>query len=124
MPNSMILKVERTHNQSDIGLGRVRIDTKTRMALGLDVEDVVEILGPKKTAARVFKLLTEDEGKGLIRMCNMLRQSARLSPGDKVEVRKVTPATASKIVLAPMISEGSRVRFGEGIEEFIKRGLG
>mgnify|MGYP001335301773 CR=1 FL=1 len=56
MPNSLILKVERALQQSDIGLGKVRVDTKTRMALGLEVEDVIEVMGRKKTAARVFKL--------------------------------------------------------------------
>jgi transitional endoplasmic reticulum ATPase len=124
MPNSLILKVEGAKNQSDIGLGRVRIDTKSRMALGVDVEDIVEVMGTKKTTARVFKLMMDDEGKGIVRMCNMLRLCAGVSPGDKVEIRKATVAPATKIVLAPLVSEGSRVRFGEGIEEFIKRGLG
>jgi len=124
MPNSIILKVERALNQSDIGLGRVRMDTKSRMALGLEIEDAVEIIGTKHTVARVFKLLMDDEGKGLVRMCNMLRQSAGVSPGDKVEVRKAKMSPANKIVLAPLVSQGTKVRFGEGIEEFIKRGLG
>jgi transitional endoplasmic reticulum ATPase len=57
-------------------------------------------------------------------MCNLLRQSAGVNPGDKVEVKKATVSPASKIVLAPSVSQGTRVRFGEGIEEFIKRGLG
>jgi len=123
MPNSLILKVERALQQSDIGLGKVRIDTKTRLALGLEVEDVIEVIGRKKTTARIFKLPQDDEGKGLIRMCNMLRASAGVSPGDKVEIRKAAPVPASKIVLAPSVTEGMRLRFGEGIEEFIKRGL-
>jgi transitional endoplasmic reticulum ATPase len=123
MPNSLILKVERALQQSDVGLGKVRIDTKTRLALGLEVEDVIEVIGKKKTAARIYKLPQDDEGKGLIRMCNLLRQSAGVSPGDKVEIKKAVLAPASKVVLAPSVTEGTRLRFGEGIEEFIKRGL-
>ncbi|MDD4307182.1 MAG: CDC48 family AAA ATPase [Thermoplasmata archaeon] len=123
MPNSIILKVERALQQSDVGLGKVRIDTKTRLALGLEIEDVIEIIGKKKTAARIYKLPQEDEGKGLIRICNLLRQSAGVNPGDKVEVRKAETSIATKITLAPSVSEGTRLRFGEGIEEFIKRGL-
>jgi len=124
MSNSIMLKVERALQQSDVGLGKVRIDTKTRLALGLEVEDVIEVIGKKKTAAKIYKLPQEDEGRGLIRMCNLLRQSAGVNPGDKVEVKKATVSQATKIVLAPSVSQGTRVRFGEGIEEFIKRGLG
>ena len=124
MPNSVILKVERALDQSDVGFGKARLDTRTRLALGVEVEDVLEIIGKSKTTAKVYKLLQSDEGKGLIRMCNLLRQSAGVSPGDKVEVRKAKDKPANKIVLAPAVSRGTKVRFGEGIEDFIKRGLG
>jgi transitional endoplasmic reticulum ATPase len=124
MAKSETLKVERAQSQSDVGLGKARIDTKSRLSLGLEVGDVVEIIGKKTTAAKIYRLLQEDEGKGLIRMGNLLRQSASVSPGDKVEVRKANVKPATKIVMAPSISEGMRLRFGEGIEEFIKRALG
>ena len=124
MPSSIILKVERALDQSDVGFGKARLDTKTRLALGVEVEDVIEIIGKSKTTAKVYKLLQKDEGKNLIRICNLLRQSAHVSPGDKVEVRKADVKPASKIVLAPAVSQGTKVRFGEGIEDFIKRGLG
>jgi len=123
MAKSVVLKVERAQTQSDVGLGKARVDTRTRLALGVKVGDIIEIIGKKSTAARVYMLLQEDDGKGLIRMCNLLRQSAGVSPGDKAEVRKADAQTATKIVLAPSISQGMRIRFGEGIEEFIKRGL-
>lgn len=124
MAKSVFLKVERAKSQDDVGLGRVRIDTKTRLALGVDIEDVVEVVGKKRTAAKVYKLLQEDEGQGLIRMCNMVRQNAGVSPGDKVEVLKASPQPATKVVLAPVISKGARLKFGEGIEDFVRRSLG
>ncbi|KYK26208.1 MAG: ATPase [Candidatus Proteinoplasmatales archaeon SG8-5] len=124
MAKSVTLKVERAQSQSDVGLGKARIDTKTRLALGIEVGDVIEVTGKKTTAAKVYRLLQEDEGKGLIRMGNLLRQSAGVNPGDKVEVKKAEVKRASKITLAPSISQGMRLRFGEGIEEFIKRALG
>ena len=123
MAKSVTLKVERAQSQSDVGLGKARIDTKTRLALGVDVGDVIEIIGKKSTAAKTYRLLQEDEGTGLIRMGNLLRQSAGVNPGDKVEVRKADVKRASKVTLAPSITQGMRVRFGEGIEEFIKRAL-
>ncbi len=121
---SITLKVERAQSQSDVGLGKVRMDTKTRLALGVEVGDIVEIQGKKPTAAKVYRMMQEDEGKGLIRMCNLLRLSAGVSPGDKAEVKKADVSNATKITLAPSISKGTKLRFGEGIEAFIKRGLG
>ncbi len=119
MTKSVFLKVERAQTQSDVGLGKARIDTRTRLALGVKVGDVIEIIGKKSTAARVYMLLQEDDGSGLIRMCNLLRQSAGVSPGDKVEIRKADVKPASKVVLAPSISRGMKLRFGEGIEELL-----
>jgi transitional endoplasmic reticulum ATPase len=124
MAKNVTLKVERAQSQSDVGLGKARIDTKTRLALGVEVGDVIEITGKKSTAAKVYRLLQEDEGTGLIRMGNLLRQSAGVNPGDKVEVRKADVKLATKVSLAPSISQGMRLRFGEGIEVFIKRALG
>ncbi len=125
MPKSSIdLKVEKAQSQSDVGLGKARIDTQTRMKLGLEVGDVIEIIGKKSTAAKVYRMLQEDEGKGLIRMCNLLRMSAGTSPGERVEVRKAELHPAQKIALAPSISKGMKLRFSEGIEPFIKRSLG
>ena len=82
MSKGVTLKVERAQSQSDVGLGKARIDTKTRLALGVEVGHVVEVIGKKTTAAKIYRLLHEDEGKGLIRMGNLLRQSAGVSPGD------------------------------------------
>jgi len=61
MPDSIILKVERALDQSDVGFGKARLDTKTRLALGVEVEDVIEIIGKSKTTAKVYKLLQDDE---------------------------------------------------------------
>ncbi len=125
MPQSSInLKVEKAQSQSDVGLGKARIDTQTRMKLGVEVGDVIEIIGKSNTAAKVYRMLQEDEGKGQIRMCNLLRMSAGTSPGEKVEVRKADMQPAQKIALAPSISKGMKLRFSEGIEPFIKRSLG
>ncbi|MCK4757558.1 MAG: CDC48 family AAA ATPase, partial [Thermoplasmata archaeon] len=121
---SITLKVDQAQSQSDVGLGKARIDTQTRMKLGVDVGDVIEITGKSSTAAKVYRMRHEDEGKRLIKMCNLLRLSAGISPGDKVEVKKADMKPAKKIVLAPSISRGMKLRFSEGIEPYIKRSLG
>jgi len=117
------LKVARAHHQSEVGLGRARIDTATRKLLGTDVGEIIEITGTKKTAAKVFRASHEDEGKGLIRIDGMIRGNAGISIGEKVVVRRADVVSASKLVVAPKIPEGKKVKFGQGVEELFKRGL-
>jgi transitional endoplasmic reticulum ATPase len=119
---SVALKVAEAA-QSDVSLGRARIDTTTRMAIGAEVGDIVEILGKKSTVAKIFRTLSEDEGKGLIRIDGLVRRNAGVSIGDKIEVRKAEVINATKVTMAPMLAANKRVTFGEGIEAFVKRGL-
>ncbi|MDH4122928.1 MAG: CDC48 family AAA ATPase [Thermoplasmata archaeon] len=121
--NGIELKVARAHHQSEVGLGRARIDTLTRKQLNVDVGDIIEITGTKKTAAKVFRASHEDEGKGIIRIDGMIRGNAGISIGEKVTLRKADVTTATKIIVAPKIPEGKKVKFGQGVEELFKRGL-
>ena len=109
--------------ESDVGKGRARLDTKTREAIGAADGDIVEIVGKKGTAAKLFRVKEEDEGKGIIRVDGLVRRNLGVSIGDKVEVRKVQVLTAERVSIAPIISEGHMISFGEGIEKFVKRGL-
>jgi len=120
--DKIILKVAEAP-QSDVGLGRARIDTKSRLALGVDVGDIVEIIGKKNSAAKLFRVMQEDESKGIIRVDGLVRRNVGLSIGDKVEVRKAEVFTGERITIAPIISEGHKISFGQGIENFVKRGL-
>ncbi len=117
------LKVARAHHQSEVGLGRARIDTKTRGELSVDVGGIIEIVGKKKTAAKVFRSAHEDEGKGIIRIDGMIRGNAGVSIGEKVVVQKAEASPAKKIIVAPKIPQGKRVRFGQGVEGLFKKGL-
>jgi transitional endoplasmic reticulum ATPase len=110
--------------QSDVGLGRARIDTKTRMDLDVDVGDIIEIIGKKTTAAKVFRLtFQDDEGKNIIRIDGLVRRNAGVSVGEKVKIKKAEMHPAERIVVAPLIQKGQKLRFGAGMEEFMRRGL-
>ncbi len=122
MTDKVVLKVAEAP-QSDVGLGRARVDTKTRMALGLDVGEIVEIIGKKSTSAKIFRVMQEDEGKGIIRIDGLVRRNVGCSIGDRVEAKKAEVLTAERVTIAPIISEGHRISFGQGIENFAKRGL-
>ncbi|HUW42832.1 MAG TPA: ATPase, partial [Thermoplasmata archaeon] len=109
------LKVARAHHQSEVGLGRARIDTVTRRRLALDVGEIIEIVGPKRTAAKVFRAAHEDEAKGIIRIDGMIRGNAGVSIGEKVVIRKADAVPALKLMVAPKIPEGKKVKFGQGV---------
>lgn len=121
--NTVTLKVARAHHQSEVGLGRARIDSETRKTLRIDIGEIIEVTGKKMTAAKVFRAAHEDEGKGVIRIDGMIRGNAGISIGEKVVVRKAEGQPAKKIIVAPKIPHGKRVRFGQGVEGLFKKGL-
>jgi transitional endoplasmic reticulum ATPase len=123
MPESVVLRVAKAQHQSEVGLGRARIDTQTRKALGVENGDIVEIIGKRSTAAKVFRATQEDESKGIIRIDGMVRSNANVSMGEKVTVQKADTQPATKVVVAPKIPEGKQVRFGTGVEELFRKGL-
>ena len=121
--DAVTLKVARAHHQSEVGLGRARIDGDTRKTLNIDVGEIIEIIGKKRTAAKVFRAAHEDEGKGIIRIDGMIRGNAGVSIGEKVAVKKADANSAKKVIVAPKIPHGKRVRFGQGVEGLFKKGL-
>ena len=118
----LFLKVAEAFQQ-DVGYGRARIDTQTRVELDISIGDVIEIEGEKTTAATVWRAHPSDEGKGLLRIDNLTRKNAKVSIGDSVKVRKAVVKDAVEVVLAPLISEGQQIQFGAGIENLIRKGL-
>ncbi|MGQ9586863.1 MAG: CDC48 family AAA ATPase, partial [Thermoplasmata archaeon] len=105
-PEGVTLKVARAHHQSEVGLGRARIDSTTRKELGIDVGDIIEIIGKKRTAAKVFRAAHEDEGLGVIRIDGMIRGNAGVAIGEKVVVATATAQPAQTGVVAPKIPQG------------------
>src|SRR3989304_2680291 len=93
------------------------------MALGVDVGEIIEIIGKKSTAAKLVRGMREDEGKGILRIDGLVRRNVGVSIGDKVEVRKAEVFPAERVTIAPIISEGHKISVGRGIENLVKRGL-
>ncbi|AAL62959.1 AAA family ATPase, possible cell division control protein cdc48 [Pyrobaculum aerophilum str. IM2] len=80
----------------------VRIDPEVMERAGIVVGDVVEIVGRRRTAAKVWNGLPEDRGKGVIRMNSILRKNADVSLNETVKVRRVEPKPAAFVKLAPV----------------------
>ena len=83
MADTIVLRVAPTNQQEDVGAGRARRDTASRLALGVSPGDIVEIRGRKTTAAVVWRMFqTQDENKGTLRIDGLTRKNAGLSIGD------------------------------------------
>ncbi len=109
--------------QTDVGAGKARIDAQTRVELDLSPGDIIQIEGKRTSAAVVWRMLSEDENKGIIRIDGLVRKNVGSSLGDHVKVIRGDVKPAKKVVLAPMVADNHRIQFGTGIEAFIKRNL-
>ncbi len=118
----IILRVAEA-NQTDPGMSRVRLDESSRRLLEAEIGDVIEIEKVRKTVGRVYRARPEDENKGIVRIDSVMRNNCGASIGDKVKVRKVHTEIAKKVTLAPIIRKDQRLKFGEGIEEYVQRAL-
>ncbi len=94
------LRVEKAYPE-DVGKRVVRIDKKSRDAIGVEPGDLVEIRGSKTTVARVLPARREDVGKGIIRMDKYERQNAGASVGEPVEVDATEEKVAERVELMP-----------------------
>jgi transitional endoplasmic reticulum ATPase len=86
----------------DVGRGIARIDPRDLEKLGIEVGDIIQVEGKRKTAAKVMPAYTEDRGKSLIQMDGLLRGNAQVSLDEKVTVQKASFLPAEKIVLNPL----------------------
>ena len=115
----IILKVETAYVRSEVGLGRVRLDPKSRAALNVDVGDLVEIVGKRSTAAKVFKA---DKGENVIYMDGLSRECAGVGVGDSVRVIPREKIPAVRVTLAPDIPRG-KLKIQGDKEKTIQEGL-
>jgi len=123
MEKYLELKVAMAKRQSEVGYGRARVDNECRRHLGLELGDVIEIIGKKTAVAKIFKGEPEDDGKKLIRIDGPTRTSAEVSVDETVRIRKCEAAVAQKAVLRPNMSENKRMSYDEKTCAFLKSGL-
>ncbi len=107
---------------TDSGRGIARVDAKSRMALGLNSGDIIEIKGKiKSTAASIWQAHPSDEGLGFIRIDGYLRQNLGVGIGDKVFVSKAEVKNADRVVIAP--PPGQKPPLSPDFAEYAKRRL-
>ncbi len=98
---SLVLKVKEALPR-DVGRAIARIDPEDMKVLGLEVGEIIEIEGKRKTAAKVMPCYSEDRGKAIIQMDGISRENAQTGLDEKVTIFKTNCKSANKITLLPI----------------------
>ncbi len=123
MEDGIELKVIPAIKKMETGLGRARMDQASRERLGLSLGDLIEIVGKKGVAAKVFKDLPAEYGGGVISVDGLTRTDAGVGEGDTVKVYRRDVVPAVKVTLAPNIEEGKKISFKSDVNLTVKKGL-
>ena len=99
--NPLTLKVAEATTK-DVGRGIVRFDPGDFEKLNVQVGDVVQVEGKRKTVAKVLPAYMDDRGQGLIRLDGITRENAQVGIDEKVKVAACDFQPARKIVVAPL----------------------
>ena len=86
MEDCIELKVAANLRKLEAGHGRVRLDPVAASRLGLEIGDVVEIIGKQTSVAKVMKGAPDDEGRGIIRMDAIIMNNIKAKLDDTVKV--------------------------------------
>lgn len=84
----------------DAGRAIARIDPEDMKALGLEVGDIIEIEGKRKTPAKVMPCYADDRGKKIIQIDGITRENSKIGVDEKVKIRKTEYKSAAKITLS------------------------
>jgi len=80
----------------------VRIDPEDMKVLNVEVGEILEIEGKRKTAAKGMPCYAEERGKSIIQMDGISRENAQIGLDEKVKIRKIDYKPANKITLSPL----------------------
>lgn len=86
----------------DVGRASARIDPEDMKALGLEVGEIIEIEGKRKTPAKVMPCYAEERGKKIIQIDGISRENSQIGLDEKVKICKVDVKGASKVTLVPL----------------------
>jgi len=101
----MTLKVKEALPK-DVGRAIARIDPEDMKSLEIEVGQIIEVEGKRKTAAKVMPCYAGDRGKKIVQIDGITRENAKIGLDEKVKVQKVENKPARKITLSPLTVTG------------------
>ena len=90
----------------DVGRAIARIDPEDMKALRVDVGEVVQIEGKRKTAAKVMPCYAADRGRKTVQIDGITRENAKIGLDEKLRIQKVGSEPAQRITLSPLTTTG------------------
>lgn len=102
---TLILKVNEALSK-DVGRAIARIDPEDIKSAGLDVGDIIQIEGKRKTPAKIMPCYAEDRGKKIIQIDGIMRENAQIGLDEKVKIQKTEYKSADRIRLLPLTVSG------------------
>ncbi len=85
----------------DVGRGIARMDPADMHSLGVDVGDMIEIVGRKRTICKLLPTFKEQRGKSHLQIDGIARENAGVGLGESSIVRPATVKSAEEVVLLP-----------------------
>ena len=86
----------------DAGRKMARIDPADLAALGVEIGQVVELVGKRKTVVKAMPAFKADRGEGRLQVDGITRENLGSSLDQLVEVRKVVTRPADRVVISPI----------------------
>jgi transitional endoplasmic reticulum ATPase len=117
--NLLTLRVAEA-TQRDFGRGIARIDPQTMKKMDVQTGDIIQIVGKKRTSAKVMPAYPENRGKDLIQIDGIIRNNALVGIGDSVCIGKIDAEKAERVTLAPLEQSQPLLR-GEKTAEHVRR---
>lgn len=90
--------------ERDVGMGIVRVGSEVMESIGASSNDIIELSGHGKTAAKLLPLYPPDEKMSIIRMDGLIRINAGANIGDKITIRKISCQEAEKVTILALES--------------------
>ncbi|MEI6633071.1 MAG: CDC48 family AAA ATPase [Chlamydiota bacterium] len=100
-----MLKVKEALSK-DVGRSIARIDPDDMKKLGVEVGEIIEVEGKRKTPAKTMPCYAPDRGMKIIQMDGILRENAQVGLDDRVKIHKVESKPARSVTLSPLTMSG------------------
>jgi transitional endoplasmic reticulum ATPase len=85
----------------DVGRGIARIDPSDMDRLGVDVGDIVEVVGRRRTICKVVPTFKQHRGKGHVQIDGIARENSGTGIDETAVLRPASAAPATELVLVP-----------------------
>jgi transitional endoplasmic reticulum ATPase len=86
----------------DLGRGLARLDPADMAKLGQEIGDIVELVGKRRTVAKLMPTYSAYRGQGRIQIDGVTRKNAGAAIDQMIEVVGATTRPAERIVLTPL----------------------